>query len=54
MPSGLYDRLLVFVVVRYNISYGDRDASDEQIEAAATAADIHHTINSLPQGAFLF
>ncbi len=35
---------------RYNISYGQREASDEQIEGAATAADIHKTITALPDG----
>lgn len=36
--------------VRYNIAYGKPDASDEEIEAAATAAHAHEFITQLPEG----
>lgn len=36
--------------VRANIAFGKLDASDEEIEAAAKAADAHGFISELPQG----
>jgi ATP-binding cassette subfamily B protein len=36
--------------IRENLRFAKPDASDEEIEAAAQAAQIHHVIASLPQG----
>jgi ATP-binding cassette subfamily B protein len=36
--------------IRYNIRYGRPSASDEEVEAAASAAHIHNFIVSLPDG----
>ena len=36
--------------VRANIAYGNTEASDEQVEAAATAAEAHGFISELPNG----
>lgn len=36
--------------IRENIAYGNLDATDEQIEEAARAANIHDYVRSLPQG----
>jgi ATP-binding cassette subfamily B protein len=36
--------------VRENIAYGDPDATDEQIEKAATLAEAHDFIDALPEG----
>ena len=36
--------------VRYNIAYGNPDASDHEIQAAARAAHAHDFINALPDG----
>jgi ATP-binding cassette, subfamily B, bacterial IrtA/YbtP len=44
------DVRLLRMSVRENIALGRPDASDEEIEAAATAADIHHRILQLPRG----
>ncbi|MFP4102653.1 ABC transporter ATP-binding protein [Coleofasciculus sp.] len=44
------DVILFNCSVRENIRMGDLDATDEQVEAAAKAAEIHQFILSLPQG----
>lgn len=36
--------------IRENIRYGRISASDQEVEEAAVAADIHHKILSLPDG----
>jgi len=42
--------ILLNGTIRENIAYGQSDASDEQIEAAARAANAHEFITALPQG----
>jgi len=44
------DVLLLNGTIRDNIKYGKPDASDEEIEAAARAANAHAFISSFPQG----
>ncbi|MEH1949609.1 MAG: ABC transporter ATP-binding protein [Nostoc sp.] len=44
------DSFLFNTTIRENILLGNPDATDADIEAAAEAAEIHHTILSLPQG----
>jgi len=44
------DTVLFNDSIRYNIRYGRPAASDEEVEAAAKAAHIHHFIESLPDG----
>lgn len=44
------ESLLFSVTIRENIAYGLRDATDEQIQEAAKAADLHDFIVSLPDG----
>ncbi len=44
------DTVLFNDSIRYNIRYGRPDASDEEVEAAARAAHIHHFITTLPDG----
>lgn len=44
------DTFLFTGTIRDNIAYGDFDATEEQIIAAAKAADIHDFIRSLPDG----
>ena len=44
------DTVLFNDSIRYNIRYGRPAASDEDVEAAAKAAHIHHFIESLPDG----
>lgn len=44
------DTVLFNDTIRYNIAYGNPDASEAQIEQAARAASIHDFIQSLPQG----
>lgn len=46
----LQDTWLFCGTVRENIAYGNADATNEQIVAAAKAAHIHEFIESLPQG----
>jgi ATP-binding cassette subfamily B protein len=41
---------LLHTTVRENLRYARPEASDEQIELAARAAQIHHLIESLPEG----
>lgn len=40
--------------IQENIRYGRITANDQEVEEAALAADIHHKILSLPDGASLF
>jgi ATP-binding cassette subfamily B protein len=44
------DTILFNDTIRYNIGYGRPGASDEQIEAAARAAQIHDFILTMPDG----
>ncbi len=44
------DTVLFNDTIRYNIAYGRDNASQEEIEAAARAAQIHEFIESLPEG----
>ena len=46
----LQDTWLFHGTVRENLAYGNLDATDEQIEAAAKAAHVDHFIRSLPHG----
>jgi len=44
------DTVLFNDTIRYNIRYGDPDASDQEVETAAKTASIHDFIISLPKG----
>lgn len=44
------DTVLFNDSIRYNIRYGRPDASEREVEAAAKAAHIHHSILNLPDG----
>lgn len=44
------ESVLFNTTIRENIRYGRTDATDEDVEAAATAACIHHAIVQLPDG----
>ncbi|MDZ4262803.1 MAG: ATP-binding cassette domain-containing protein, partial [Pseudomonadota bacterium] len=44
------DTVLFNDTIRYNIAYGDPEATEEQIVRAAQTAHIHDFINSLPEG----
>ncbi len=46
----LQESILFHATVRENLRYGKLDATDEEVEAAARAANIHHVIAALPQG----
>ncbi len=46
----LQDTWLFNGTVRDNIAYGKLDATDEEVQAAARAAYVHHFITTLPQG----
>jgi len=46
----LQETLVFDGTVRENIAYGKPDATDEEIEAAASAADAHDFIQALPEG----
>ena len=46
----LQETLLVDGTVRENITYGRPDATDEQVRAAAMAADAHEFVDALPDG----
>ncbi|MBC7805842.1 MAG: ABC transporter ATP-binding protein [Akkermansiaceae bacterium] len=46
----LQESILFHATVRENLRYGKLDATDEEVEAAARAANIHHVITALPQG----
>ena len=44
------DTVLMNDTIRYNIRYGNIEASDEEVVAAAKAAQIHERIMSFPDG----
>ena len=44
------ETLLLYGTIRDNIAYGKLDATDEEIEAAAKAANAHQFIMSFPEG----
>ena len=44
------DTVLFNESLRYNIAYGRPDATDQEIEAAANAAQLHRFISLLPEG----
>ncbi|MBC8139004.1 MAG: ABC transporter ATP-binding protein, partial [Fibrella sp.] len=46
----LQESILFHATVRENLRYGKLDATDDEVEAAARAANIHHVITALPQG----
>ncbi len=46
----LQDTWLFHGTIRDNIRYGKLDATDEEVEAAAKAAYIHHFIQTMPKG----
>jgi ATP-binding cassette, subfamily B, multidrug efflux pump len=46
----LQDPWLFQGTIRENIAYGREGATDEQIEAAARAARVHHFVHTLPDG----
>ena len=46
----LQDTWVFHGTIRDNIRYGKLDATDEEVEAAAKAAYVHHFIQTLPQG----
>ena len=46
----LQDTWLFNGTIRENIRYGRLDATDEEVEAAAKAAYVHHFVQTLPQG----
>jgi subfamily B ATP-binding cassette protein MsbA len=46
----LQESILFHATVRENLRYGKLDATDEEVEAAAQAANIHHVITALPEG----
>ena len=46
----LQDTWLFHGTIRDNIRYGKLDATDEEVEAAAKAAYVHHFIQTLPAG----
>lgn len=46
----LQDTWLFHGTIRDNIRYGKLDASDEEVEAAAKAAYVHHFIQTMPHG----
>ncbi len=50
MGVVLQDSFLFNLSVRENIRYGRLDATDQEIEAAAKAAEIHEGILALPEG----
>lgn len=51
-PIGmvLQDAVLFSGTIRHNIAYGNPDATEAQVIAAAQAARAHHFINQLPNG----
>lgn len=44
------DTVLFNANIRYNIRYGNVDATDQEVEEAADNADIHERILSFPDG----
>jgi ATP-binding cassette subfamily B protein len=50
MSVVLQENFLFNTTIRENIRMGDREATDEEIKAAAVAAEIHEVIMKMPQG----
>ena len=48
----LQDTVLFNDTIGFNIRYGDIDATQEQVEKVAKAAQIHDRILSFPEGDF--
>jgi ABC-type multidrug transport system fused ATPase/permease subunit len=46
----LQESILFHTTVRENLRYGRLDATDDEIIAAARAANLHHVIEALPEG----
>lgn len=46
----LQESVLFHATVRENLAYGKLDATDDEIETAARAANLHHVIAALPFG----
>jgi subfamily B ATP-binding cassette protein MsbA len=46
----LQESVLFHATVRENLRYGRLDATDQEIEEAARAANVHHVIEALPRG----
>lgn len=46
----LQDSFLFPITINENIRYGRLDATDQEVEAAATALGVHEFINGMPQG----
>ncbi|MCS6777387.1 MAG: ABC transporter ATP-binding protein [Chloroherpetonaceae bacterium] len=46
----IQETFLFNTTIRENIRYGKLDATDEEVEQAARAANIHHVIENLPMG----
>jgi subfamily B ATP-binding cassette protein MsbA len=46
----LQESVLFHTTIRENLRYGRLEATDEEIEDAAKAANIHHVIEALPNG----
>jgi subfamily B ATP-binding cassette protein MsbA len=46
----LQESVLFHTTIRENLRYGRLDATDQEIEEAARAANIHHVIEALPEG----
>lgn len=44
------DTVLFNDIIRENIRYGRNTATDQEVEAAAVAADIHDKIAAFPEG----
>ena len=42
--------IFLSLYVRYNVRYGNAKATDEEVESASGAADIHEKILTLPEG----
>lgn len=50
MSMVAQENMIFSVSIRENVKYGQRDATDEQVEAACRAADLHETIVELENG----
>ena len=46
----LQESVLFHATIRENLRYGRPDATDEEIEQAARAANLHHVIEAMPEG----
>jgi ATP-binding cassette subfamily B (MDR/TAP) protein 6 len=50
MRVSFQDTVLFNDTIRYNIRYGKVSATDEEVELAAQAAQIHEKILNFPEG----